>query len=313
VEKDTNSGLNDLGQSLRKDDVFVANFYWQDFPRLGFVSEVVALFNRNEEGDEGTYFNQNGFIERPASIGLEKPRNYDVLYLGYNGEGHIGRFNVTASAYWLTGEQDRGVFVDRSTDISALFLATELSMDFDWRRIRFNALYSSGDKDPFDDAETGFDAVFENPLFAGADTSFWVRQNVPLIGGGGVTLSSRNGVINSLRSSKEEGQSNFTNPGTVLLGVGADFDLTPAWRVTTNANHLSFDTTQVLEAARQQAGIPREIGWDLSVAAIWRPLFNQNIVVRASGAALLPGKGYEALFGDDELPYSFVLNVTLTY
>ena len=32
-----------------------------------------------------------------------------------------------------------------------------------------------------------------------------------------------------------------------------------------------------------------------------------------SGAALVPGKGYKELFGDEELPYSFVLNVTLTY
>ena len=32
---------------------------------------------------------------------------------------------------------------------------------------------------------------------------------------------------NDLRSSKDEGQSNFNNPGTVLLGVGADFDVLP--------------------------------------------------------------------------------------
>ena len=313
IEKDTNSGLNDLRQPLRKDDVFVGNFYWQDFPALGFNSEVVALYNRNEEGDEGLYFNQNGFIERPASFGLEKPRNYDVLYLGYNGEGHIGRMNLTLSAYWADGDQDRGVFVDRPVDISAVFLASEVSVDFDWRRIRFSALYSSGDDDPYDDVDNGFDAVFENPLFAGADTSFWVRQNVPLIGGGGVAISGRNSVINALRSSKEEGQSNFTNPGTLLLGVGADFDLTPQWRVSTNLNHLSFDTTEVIEAARQQADIDREIGWDVSVAAIWRPFFSQNIVFRASGAALLPGDGYKALYGDDDLPYSILLNLTLTY
>lgn len=313
VEKDTNSGLNDLRQPLRKDDVFVANFYWQDFPVLGFVSEAVALYNRNKEGDEGTYFNQNGFIERPSSFGLEKPRNYDVLYLGLNGEGHVGRLNVTTSAYWATGDQDQGVFVDRPVDISALFLAAELSVDFDWRRLRFNALYSSGDDDPYDDVDNGFDAVFENPLFAGADTSFWVRQNVPLIGGGGVFISGRNSLINSLRSSKEEGQSNFTNPGTVLLGVGADFDLTPQWRVSTNLNHISFATTEVVEAARQQAGIGTDIGWDVSLAAIWRPFFTQNIVVRASGAALLPGDGYKALYGDEELPYSLLLNLTLTY
>jgi hypothetical protein len=313
VEKDTNSGLNDLRQPLRKDDVFVANFYWQDFPALGFVSEAVALYNRNQEGDEETYFNQNGFIERPASLGLEKPRNYDVLYLGYNGEGHIGRLNVTASAYWATGDQDQGVFVDRSVDISALFLATELSLDFDWRRIRFNALYSSGDDDPFDDVDNGFDAVFENPLFAGADTSFWVRQNVPLIGGGGVAISGRNSLINSLRSSKDEGQSNFTNPGTVLIGVGADFDVSPQWRISTNLNHIAFDTTEVVEAARQQADIGTDIGWDVSLATIWRPFFTQNIVFRASAAALLPGEGYKDLYGDEELPYSVLLNLTLTY
>ena len=32
IEKDTNSGLNDLGQPLRDDDIFIANLYWQDLP-----------------------------------------------------------------------------------------------------------------------------------------------------------------------------------------------------------------------------------------------------------------------------------------
>ena len=41
-----------------------------------------------------------------------------------------------------------------------------------------------GDDDPYDQKAGGFDAIFENPLFAGADTSFWIRQPVPLIGGG---------------------------------------------------------------------------------------------------------------------------------
>ena len=31
LEKDTNSGLNDVTQSIREDDVFAANLYWQDF------------------------------------------------------------------------------------------------------------------------------------------------------------------------------------------------------------------------------------------------------------------------------------------
>ena len=313
IEKDTNSGLNDLGEGLRDDDVFAANLYWQDFPTLGFFTQGTIVHNRNREGDDGAHFNTNDFIERPASLGLEKPRNYDVTYLGLSGDGHFGRTNLTASIYYAYGDQDRGVFVDRSTDIRAAFAAAELSRDFDWTRVRLSALYASGDDDPFDDVSTGFDAIFENPLFAGADTSFWIRQPVPLIGGGRVSLSGRNGILNSLRSSKEEGQSNFDNPGTVLLGIGTDHDLTPEWRLSTNVNQLWFDTTEILEVARNQGDIDTEIGTDISVAAIYRPLFTQNVVLRISGATLIPGDGYEALFGDDERPYSILANLILTY
>ncbi|HUP93131.1 MAG TPA: hypothetical protein VM074_12865 [Solimonas sp.] len=312
IEKDTNSGLNDLGQKLRKDDVLLANVYWQDFVVPGFTAEAVLLYNRNDESGDETYFNQNGFIERPASIGIEKPRGYDVVYGGLAGDGHIGWLNISTAGYLVGGKTDKGVFVDRETDVFAGFFASELSLDHDWQRYRLSLLYASGDDEPFDDRETGFDAVFENPLFAGSDTSFWIRQNVPLIGGGGVAISTRNGVLNNLRSSKDEGQSNFTNPGTILLGIGADFDVTPHWRVSGNLNEIGFATTEVVESARQQADISQWIGTDFSLAAIWRPKFSQNIVFRSSAAALLPGKGYEQLFGD-EVPYSILLNLILTY
>src|SRR3546814_5941140 len=101
--------------------------------------------------------------------------------------------------------------------------------------------YASGDGDPFDCKERGYDAVFENPVFAGADTSYWIRQTIPFAGGGrAVSVNGRNGILNSLRSSKEQGQSNFNNPGLILTGAGADFDLTPQLRVSANANHLWF-------------------------------------------------------------------------
>lgn len=312
IEKDTNSGLNDLGEDLRKDDVYVANLYWEDMPSLGYISQFTIVHNRNREGDEAAHFNKNGFIVRPASMGLEAPRNYDVTYLGYNGDGHFGRWNISLSLYGAYGEESRGTFVDAETDIRAGFAAAELSRDFDWLRVRGSALYASADTDPFDDVAGGFDAIFENPLFAGADTSYWISQPVPLIGGGFVTLSGINGVLNSVRSSKEEGQSNFANPGTQLVGIGADADITPEWRLTANANHLSFVDTATVEVARNQGPIDREIGWDVSVGAIYRPLFNQNIVVRASAAALVPGTGYEQLFGPGT-DYSVLVNVTLRY
>jgi hypothetical protein len=313
IEKDTNSGLNDIEEGLRADDVFAANLYWQDFPALGFFTQATVVHNRNREGDENPHYNTNDFIERPASLGLEKPRNYDVTYLGLSGDGHFGRLNLTGSMYYAFGEQDRGVFLDQPTDIRAGFAAAEASIDFDWTRVRLSGLYASGDDDPFDDVSTGFDAIFENPQFAGADTSFWIRQPVPLIGGGRVNLSGRNGILNSLRSSKEEGQSNFDNPGMILLGIGTDHDLTPQWRVSTNINQLWFDETAVLEVARQQADIDPEIGTDISIASIYRPLFSQNIVFRASAATLVPGDGYSQLFDDDKEPWSVLFNLILTY
>ncbi|MEP6883046.1 MAG: hypothetical protein ABI866_13685, partial [Dokdonella sp.] len=312
LDKDINSGLNDVTKAPRKDDVFVANLYRQDFPFTGFTSQVTALYNRNRE--DHPFYDSNGFIQRPSSLGLETPRTYDVGYLGYNGDGHIGRVNLTVSAYGVFGKQTPGVFVNQKTDIRAGFAAAEASMDFDWIRLRGSLAYASGDSNPYDDRSTGYDAIFENPIFAGADTSYWVRQNVPLIGGGGVALAQRNGFLNDLRSSKENGQSNFDNPGLRLIGFGADFDITPAHRVAANLNELWFDKTAILEAARNQGNIGRYIGTDASVSWIYRPHFTQNVIMRLSGAALLPGSGFKDLYGDRHSTYYSVLgNIVLAY
>ena len=311
MEKDTNSGLNDLSEDLREDDVFLFNLYWQDAPTLGFFSQFTVMYNMNREDE--FFYDTNDFIQRPASIGQERLRDYDVLYLGYNGDGHFGRLNVTTSLYGAFGEEDLGPFNGVESDIEAFFFAVDPSMDFDWIRARASFLYGSGDDDPYDDKSQGFDAIFENPQFAGADTSYWIRQGVPLIGGGRVALSQRNGVLNSLRSSKEHGQSNFTNPGILLAGAGVDMDLLPELRLSFNANYLAFAETEVLEVARQQANVDKEIGYDLSAAIIWRPFMSQNVVFRLSYAQLLAGQGYSDLYGDQEDPYSLLANLILTF
>ena len=208
LEKDTNSGLNDLTQAPRKDDVFVANLYKQDFPVKGYFSQATVLHNRNRESSRRFEFDKNGFIQRPSSLLEERSaRDYDITYLGYNGDGHFDRLNITTSWYLALGEQDSSRLPGVEEEVLAWFTATELSVDFDWFRPKFSFLYASGDDDTFDLKAKGFDAVFENPQFAGADTSFWIRQNVPFIGGGGVSLAGRNGVLPSLRPSKEQGQS----------------------------------------------------------------------------------------------------------
>jgi hypothetical protein len=316
LEKDTNSGLNDLGQTPRDDYVFLANLYRQDLPVPGFTSQAIFVYNRNREGNN-VQIDTNGFPVRPALLGDLRGHNYDAYYLGYNGDGHFDRLNLTVSAYGVFGRDSHNFLTGERNTIRAFFAAAEPSIDFSWVRVRGAAMFASGDSNPYDKTETGYDAILENPIFAGADTSYWIRQTIPFAGGGRVIgVNGRNGILADLRSSKDQGQSNFINPGTMLAGAGADFDLTPTLRLSTNANHLWFQTTKVLQVLRSEGSIPKSIGWDLSAAAIWRPKMTQNIVFRLSGAVLAAGKGFRDLFDQanrSKAYYSVLANVILSY
>src|SRR4051812_24374439 len=195
LEKDTNSGLNDVTQAPRKDWVLHANLYRQDFPFVGFTSEASLTWNANRERGD-LEIDKNGFPVRPALIGTLRGRNYDVVYVGYNGDGHIGRLNLMASAYGAFGRDRSSIFTGRPATIASYFFAAEPSIDMNWMRLRAWLLSASGDGKPFENREGGFDAIFENPVFAGADPSYWIRQSVPFAGGGrGVALNGRNGIL----------------------------------------------------------------------------------------------------------------------
>lgn len=315
LDKDTNSGLNDITKKPREDYILHANLFAQDFPMQGLTSLVSLTANFNREKDRD--LDHNGFPVRPALLGDQRPREYDVYYVGYSLDGRIKRLNLSSTFYGAFGEDRNSFFTSKPAKIRAFFAAAELSYDIDWIRVKLSGLYATGDSNAKDNKETGFSAIFENPIFAGADTSYWIRQVVPFAGGGvNVAISPRNGILNDLRTSKEQGQSNFNNPGTMLLGVGADFDILPQLRFSTNLNHLWFENTATLRELRNEGSIPKSIGWDLSGAFIWRPSMVQNVIFRLSGAVLDPGKGFSDLFtnsrGDDRY-YSVLFNAILSF
>jgi hypothetical protein len=316
LEKDTNSGLNDITRRPRRDFIFTANLFRQDFPVVGLTSQVSVTYNLNRE-DDRVQVDTNGFPVRPSLLGDLRPRQYDVVYVGYAADGHFGRVNLTGQVYGAFGEDRNNFLTSRPNVIRAFMAAAEASYDIDWMRFRLSGLYASGDRDPYDKVEGGFDAILENPQFAGADTSYWIRQSIPFAGGGRViSINGRNGILNSLRTSKDQGQSNFINPGTMLLGVGGDFDLKPELRVSANVNHLWFENTKVMQVLRNEGSIPKDIGWDLSVSTIWRPNASQNLVFRLSGAVLEAGSGFKDLFtqqnGGNRF-YSVLANATLAF
>jgi hypothetical protein len=310
IEKDTNSELNDVTQPLRHDDIVVANLYWQDMPVQGFTSQGIVLYNHNTESER--HYDDNGFQVRPAQIGLDLPHSYEVVYIGYNGDGHFGRTNATVSLYYATGHQEPGVFSYQREQINAGFGAAEVSRDFDWIRGRVSLLYATGDSNPYDRRATGFDAVFENPQFAGGDSSYWISQAIPFIGGGGVSLTPGKGVLADLRSSKGEGQSNFDNPGVFLAGLGGDVDLLPQLRLAVNVNNIQFANTAVLAALRNQPISSRQVGQDVSLALTYRPLMSQNIVLRGAYARLFADGAFNELFPHLD-PNYFLFNLILAY
>ena len=294
IEKDTNSGLNSL-EKFRHQSVFIANYFRQDFLFKGYTIQASALFN-NDRGDE-FFYDSNDFLVRPTLVGTPRPHDVRAAYLGINGDGHIGILNLTHSYYYVFGKDEFNGIANQENDISAHMAAAELSVDRDWLRYRLSAFYASGDKNPTDDRATGFDAILDDPNFAGGQFSYWNRQGIRLISTE-VGLVQRNSLLPSLRSSKIEGQSSFVNPGIEIYTAGVDAEVTQTVKASFNLNYLRFSRTESLEYILRQPRVRHEIGWDASLGVTWRPLLINNITFTFGGALLQPGKGFRDIFTD---------------
>lgn len=310
VEKDTNSGLNT--NKDRHQNVLIANYYVQDFIFPGYTAQ--ASFHMNNDSPS-TKFDRNDFLVRPDPVGIFQEHRVEAYYFGFAGDGHMGRFNVSNAFYYVTGRDGKNPIGGQELDINATMAAIELSYDRDWARFRASFFYSSGDGNANDQDAEGFDSIMDNPVFAGGEFSYWQRQAIQLFG---VRLVNDRSLVPDLRSSKTQGQSNFTNPGLLLFNVGLDMDLTPKLRTIMNANYLMFDETEVLSTYTFQSDIDPEIGLDLSVGFEWRPFHNDNAIVLFGVSALIPDEGFKDLYstyGDNDVETLFAsfFETILTY
>lgn len=319
LEKDTNSGLNEW--NVRGQDVYIASLFVQDF--LSELSPLffgyTALFNYHYNRDHsGVHFDENGFLVRPAKIGSTtgalgdfREKDLDVHYLGWGGDGHIGALNLSHQYYFAFGREENNEIAGRNQQIQAHFFAIEPSVDIDWLRIKGNFLYASGDKNPQNDTAAGFDAILDNPFFAGSGFSYFNRQSIPLVTTG-VQLVNRLSLLPSLRSSKIEGKSNFVNPGLLLYGAGVSARITPKLFVDANVNLLQFAEAEVLELVLEQDSIERFIGVDYSIGVQYRPLLTENIIATVGAGALTPAGGFKEIYTGATL-YSGFVSLTFTF
>jgi len=311
LDKDVNSGVNTMFTD-RHEDVYVANVFRQDLLALGHTMLFSVVHREDTAGDSGQRYDRNNFQVRPVPLGDQRDKNIYSTYFGVGGDGHFGRVNTTTQFYYASGSESHNQLANRQVDISAGMLAQELSYDIDFVRVRTSFMWASGDRDPYDGKATGFDAIYDNPNFAGGDLSFWQRQAIPFIGGGGTNLVNRNSLLPNLRPTKELGQSNFVNPGVRVYNLGLDVEVLPELKFISNVTYLQFDQTATLEALRQDGSIARDIGVDLSVGLIYRPFLNNNVQIRVGSGVLLPAAGHENLFSD-RVNYDAFTNLILQY
>ncbi len=292
LEKDTNSNLNRFDR--RRQNVYIANIFRQDFLMKGYTGQLSFHFNDDRAGIE---YDRNGFQVRPAIIGDARPHAIKVGYIGFSGDGHLGRINLTNSYYFALGTDSRNPIAGKKTRIKAHMAVAEASIDYDFQRFRATAFFASGDPDPTDDRANGFDAILDDPNIIGGQFSFWNRVGIPLTGAA-VGLVQPLSVLPTLRSSKTQGQANFVNPGIFIFNVGYDAEVTQRIKAIFNYNYLRFHRTESLEYLLFQNRIRHEIGHDLSVGVAYRPLLINNVQFTFGASMLKPGRGFRDIYTD---------------
>lgn len=293
LEKDTNSELNT--PHFRDQTVFIANLFRQDTKFHGYTAQFSFHYNDDRPSRR---FDENDFLVRPALIGDVRPHGVKAYYLGWAGDGHMGRWNISHAFYQALGRDSHNPIAGRKTDINARMAAAELSLDRDWLRFKGSLFWASGDKKPFDGTARGFDSIQDLQEFAGGSFSFWNSQGIPLTNTA-VLLTTPGSLLPDLRSSKTEGQSNFVNPGIFVYNAGAEAEMTPKLRTIFNMNYSRFHHPEPLSELLFQPGIRKPIGFDYGVGVLYRPLLSENAIFSAGFSSLIPGAGFRDIYSSN--------------
>ena len=310
LEKETNSELNLLER--RNQQVFIANYYRQDFLTPGYT--ISPSFHANLDNGEEFFFDANGFLVRPSPIGLIRPHKVKAYYAGFGGDGHWGRLNITHQFYQAFGDDEFNGISGQATDINAQFAAVELSFDKDWLRPRVELRLGvrrqrSGRRQGARVRRDSRQPEHRRRVRSASGTgraSGWRRPASALVG--------RNSVLPSLRSSKTEGQASFVNPGLFLVQR----------RARRRADAEAADDAQRqpdcasrrprrCSACCSRTRSTKAIGLDYSVGAAvssvaqrQRDHHRRRVGVRARAAA-------SSRFSSEDVLYSPFVVLTLTY
>lgn len=285
------AGLQDPVSNLlrtterRQQLMLAADLFRRDFPTPGFNVYSGLFYNRD-------YFKQD----------------VDAFYLELAAEGVVGTFEISAAFIQAFGHDSNNPIAQRSVDINAQFAALEVTRPTDWYTPRVSVLYASGDSDPTDGTGRGFDAIFDNPNFAGANFAFLNRE---ALNSRGLRLSNTNSFLPNLRT-KAFDPVNFVNPGILVLTAGVDAVLTTRTVAFLNYNWYQFNEPASLEqGVRLKNGglnlsVGQHVGEDYTIGIVHKPFIIDNLILTFGGTVFQPGSALNTLTtGTDQLYTTF--------
>ena len=206
--------------ALRHQQVIIANVYRQDFLLPGLHRTVqLALQRRSRRRFITTTTAFWCGPRRSARLFLTErssPHSIHAAYLGWTGDGHIGRVNLTHAFYQALGTDSFNPIAGRPVTHQC---ADGARWSFRWikigSRFKVSPFYASGS------------AIRATASARGFDCHRWIlrssRAEFSACGiardsshGNGRGFDAADSLLPSLRSNKDEGQANFVNPGIFL-------------------------------------------------------------------------------------------------
>ena len=109
----------------------------------------------------------------------------------------------------------------------------DLEYPLDFVKFRLGCSYVSGDRNPNDTKDTGFDSISDAVQLFGGPISYFVGENIKFGAGDFVRANS---FYPSLRGAN--GQANYVNPGLQLMNTGMDVTFSPRVQLADQSGHI---------------------------------------------------------------------------
>lgn len=274
--KDAISGFTDFTQPSAQ-QVGIVRVTWEDFLRPGWNSEWSFHYNR----------------DRRKIAGSSETARTDTFYLGAAFNGVFGRSQFNPAAYVVFGHADQivGGAPERHS-VAALTALADWRFPLDYWTFRAGYLFASGDSNPADTRDTGFDSISDGVALFGGPLSYWVGENIRFGRGDFVRANS---AFPSLRGAN--GPVNHLNPGLHLVNAGVDVVLSPRFELAGNWNLVAFASsgayTNRVTVTERMAGLEENVF--LRIKPFLREA-NQNVILDLGFSALHPRAGIKRTF-----------------